>query len=72
MIKTAANLSKAADCLWQDSYKEAQMPNPEELASRTDHLPENTDREFRRSKAIWKDSVRRPEIILQTRGIKAE
>ena len=48
------------------------MPNPEELASRTDHLPENTDREFLRSKAIWKDSVRRPEIILQTRGIKAE
>ena len=65
-------MSDGTDCFWLYSYKEAQMPNPEEFASRTDHLPENTDREFRRSKAIWKDSVRGPEIILQTRGIKAE
>ena len=54
MIKTAANLSKAADCLWQDSYKEAQMPDPEELLSHADHLLENTDSKFRRRKLIWK------------------
>ena len=72
MIKTAANLSKAADCLWQDSYKEAQMPDPEELLSHADHLLENTDSQFRRRKLIWKKSIRGPEMILRSRGIKTQ
>ena len=49
-------MSKEAFCLWQDLYKEAQMPHPEELLSQAGHLQENTDRQFRWRRLIWKES----------------